>query len=177
MLSSPITDEIELKSYEKVLHEFVNRLYGLGSVGQSVDDARLQAIVFGGRDFNNIPPSSDALHQKVMRAAYQAGHIWGNMFLKNPVLPPSSSWGFVQQKPEDIPRPLWSTKPKISRKNNKELSTCGCQSGECHLPCTCCRSKQTCTSLCGCQGMCPHTQTVLKKLSDSLNELDILCTQ
>ena len=35
MLSSPITDEMELGSYEKVLHEFVNRLYGLGSVGQS----------------------------------------------------------------------------------------------------------------------------------------------
>ena len=36
MLSSPITDEMELGSCEKVLHEFVNRLYGLVSVGQSV---------------------------------------------------------------------------------------------------------------------------------------------
>ena len=71
MLSSPITDEMELGSCKKVLHEFVNRLYGLGSVGQSVDDARLQAIVFGGRDFNNIPPSSDALHQNVMCTSYQ----------------------------------------------------------------------------------------------------------
>ena len=36
MLSSPITDEMELGSCEKVLHEFVCRLCGLGNVGQSV---------------------------------------------------------------------------------------------------------------------------------------------
>ena len=36
MLSSPITDEMELGSCEKVLHEFVSRLCGLGNVGQSV---------------------------------------------------------------------------------------------------------------------------------------------
>ena len=137
MLSSSITDEVELKSCKKVLHEFVNRLYGLCSVGQSV-----QAIVFGGRDFNSIPPSSDALHQKVMHAAYKAGHIWGNMFEKILL--------FHHHLPGDLCNRNLKTFPDLSgqqnqrypEENNKELSTCGCQSEECQLSCTCCRNKQ-----------------------------------
>ena len=36
MMSSLITDEMELGTCEKVLHEFVSRLCGVGNVGQSV---------------------------------------------------------------------------------------------------------------------------------------------
>ena len=71
MLSTPIEDADELKSCDRVLHGFVNRLYGIKDVNMTVDEARLESIVYGGKDFTNIPPSSDALNQKVRRAAYQ----------------------------------------------------------------------------------------------------------
>ena len=174
MLSTPINDSSEYIVCESVLHGFVNRLYGMWN-DMTVDDARLRAVVFEGKDFLNIPPSSDALHQKLLRAAHQSGHVWGNMFQRNPIIPPASSWGFVQPGPDDIPRPLWITKPILSRKHNKELSACGCQSsGECKPPCICCKNNQTCTTFCGCNGMCLHTQNVSKELTEALGELDSL---
>ena len=104
---------------------------------------------------------------------FQAGHMWGNMFVKLPAIPNLSEWGYILQ-PHTIPRPRWITKPVISRKTHKELSTCGCK-GECKPPCSCVGNKHTCTYKCGCNGMCTHTQTVMNALSEKYQAICDAC--
>ena len=171
-LSSPVENIETLTPLQPILHAFVNKLFGLE--GETVDEARFRGIVFNGKDFTTIPPSSDALNQKLLRTALQAGHMWGNMFIKQPAVPPLSDWGYVLQC-QSVPRPLWITKPILSRKNCKQLSTCRCQTGECRPPCTCSRYKITCTPLCGCNAMCSHSQNVLSELSEDYKAICDKC--
>ena len=62
-----------------LVRQFVCVLYGAEGK-YDVDDARLDLLLHGGRDFENIPPLSDALYQHVLRSVYQSGYIWGCMF-------------------------------------------------------------------------------------------------
>ena len=64
----------------KICQTYVNKLYGFNDQTY-VDEARLTGVVYGGKDFTNIPPSSDALHQKVLRSTFQV-LIKLNKFLK-----------------------------------------------------------------------------------------------
>ena len=66
------------------LHNFVNRLYGIETDNLSVDDVRLDFVLHKGKQFDELPLSSDALHQKIMRVTYQAGYVWENLIEKNP---------------------------------------------------------------------------------------------
>jgi len=52
---------------------FVVKLYGLTGNDDiaSVDAARQYLFFHRGRDFTHLPPSSDALHQHLLRVAYQ----------------------------------------------------------------------------------------------------------
>ena len=76
-LPSSVDDVAELAQLKTILHTYVNKLFGLE--GDSVDDARLKGIVFSGKDFTNIPPSSDALNQKLLRTALQ---VCRHIFIK-----------------------------------------------------------------------------------------------
>ena len=68
-LSSPFENVGELTPLKPILHAFVNKLFG--QEGETVDEARLRGIIFNGKDFATIPPSSDALHQKMLQTATQ----------------------------------------------------------------------------------------------------------
>ena len=118
--------------------------------------------------------SIKAAYRWNQRTALQAGHMWGNMFTKLPAVPILSDWGYILQC-QSVPKPLWITKPVLSRKNCKQLSTCRCQTGECRPPCTCCRYKITCTTLCGCNAMCSHSQNVLKEISENYKAICDKC--
>ena len=59
----------------------------------SVDQFRLKLIIYDGKTWESIPPSSDALWQKVLRSVYQAGHIWGNMFSAKGATVSPHEWG------------------------------------------------------------------------------------
>lgn len=37
-----------------------------------------------GREVENTPPTKDTVRQHVIRAGYQTGHVWGQVFLKTP---------------------------------------------------------------------------------------------
>ena len=91
---------------------------------------------------------------------WQAGHVWGNIFVKQPNLPEVCDWGWQRNGLDASPIPKWTTLPLISRLNLKELAVCGCKSGACRPPCQCCRHEQICTSLCGCKGSCIHTEHI-----------------
>ena len=56
-----------------------------------VNDAR-KLMFTQNRRIDNILPTLLALDQNVKRAAYQAGHIWGQSHIGAPELPPPHMW-------------------------------------------------------------------------------------
>ena len=103
-----------------------------------------------GKDFDNMPPTKDALIQHILRAAYQAGYIWGQALITRPNLPDPSNWGWL--KTGNTWDPVWTTLPPIT-KQLKDLVVCKCKK-ICKPPCKCCVAGVKCTSLCYCQGNC-----------------------
>ena len=61
----------------KELERYVLLLYSCTSQLTEVNEARKHLISYCTRKLENIPPSSTAHLQHVKRAAFQAGHIWG----------------------------------------------------------------------------------------------------
>ena len=84
---------------EQVLHtieRFVILLYG--STCTDTDKARKK--LFARK--NNVElllPTKAALEEHVKRAAYQGGHVWGQV-LPAPELPPAISWGWTKSDEE-----------------------------------------------------------------------------
>lgn len=61
-----------IERHTPVFHQFVIQLYGVVDEDiTTVDAARLHLFFHKGRDFDHMPPSSDALHQHILRTAYQ----------------------------------------------------------------------------------------------------------
>ena len=46
------------------------------------------------RTLENILPASAALRQHTLRAAYQAGHVWGKAIQNDQALPSPADWGW-----------------------------------------------------------------------------------
>ena len=90
------------------------------------------------------------LFQHTLRAAYQAGHVWGQALVTCPDLPEPSQWGWM--KKENSWAPLWTTMPPIS-KGLKDLVTCQCKK-VCKPPCKCYMADVKCSTLCFCRGNC-----------------------
>ena len=73
-LSTPIVDPQELNAFMPIIETFVNKVFlGISCEFSSVDEARLDGIIHKSKDFSNLPPSSDALLQHVLRTAQQVG--------------------------------------------------------------------------------------------------------
>lgn len=71
-LSGPSPTYEMIQRHTTILQRFVMKMYGVSSESiATVDAARLFLFLHKGRDFNNMPPSSDALHQHLLRVAYQ----------------------------------------------------------------------------------------------------------
>ena len=71
IMSGPNPTLSMILPYLKVIHAFINRLYGIQDDEASVDETRLFLLLHKGKEFNQMPPSSDAVHQKILRTAYQ----------------------------------------------------------------------------------------------------------
>lgn len=80
----------------ETIERFVVLMYERTSVVQKVDEARQKLFAQQGRLLENIPPTSAALRQHLLRAIYQAGHVWGQCLVKEPVLPSPAFWGWKQ---------------------------------------------------------------------------------
>ena len=143
----PSSIEEEVMSY---IETFVVRLYDGSIESTSVNAARLELFYYKARDFDHLPPTKDALFQHTLRAAYQAGHVWGQALITCPVLPEPSQWGWMKKETSWVP--LWTTIPPIS-KGLKDLVTCQCKK-ECKPPCKCFMADVKCSTLCFCQGNC-----------------------
>ena len=77
------------------IERFFVVLYKRTSPLKKVNEARKQLFAQGNRKVENIPPTKEALRQHVKRAVFQAGHIWGQSQIANPVIPSPADWGWV----------------------------------------------------------------------------------
>ena len=96
-----------------------------------------------------MPPGSDALHQHLLRVAYQSGHVWGNMLINTTEPVPVIGWGWDSEALDLPPIPVYRTIPVLSKKI-PELVSCQCKS-PCKAPCSCCTHGQPCMLLCKCK--------------------------
>ena len=74
----------------------------------------------------NIPPTLAALEQHIKRAAYQAGHVWGQTLVAEPKLPTPACWGWEKGEDDSGWTPLWTTLPEAAKACH-ELIKCGCK--------------------------------------------------
>ena len=138
-----------LTTHTPVLEKFVTRLYGVSDNEiTTVDAARRHLFLHRGKDFLQMPPGSDALHQHLLRVAYQSGHVWGNMMNKASEPVAIEDWGWKQDTPTSPPYPVFITISTISKKL-PELVSCNCKTA-CKPPCSCCMHGQPCLQQCPC---------------------------
>lgn len=81
------------------IEKFVAVLYDRCSGQDTVNGVRQHLVTHKGTDMENIPPTQDALLQHVLRAAYQAGHIWHQSLVANPMLPDIADYGWIKPIP------------------------------------------------------------------------------
>ena len=96
-------------------------------------------------------PAHAALIEHTKRAAYQAGHCWGQVMVAAPELPSPSDWGW-KRKDTGWWEANWTTLPEAA-KACRELLHCGCKKG-CRGQCKCIKAALQCTALCYCGGLC-----------------------
>lgn len=162
-LGKPATQET-LQDHMSTLEQFVILLYDRTSTSTSVDKARKELFTQKGRSIDVIPPTYAALYQHAKRAAYQAGHVWGQALLRAPELPDPCEWGWMRQMrgKSHVWEPVWSSLPEAS-KTCQELLKCGCNPMRhtnvyvCTGNCKCSKADLECTSYCKCRGNCERT--------------------
>ena len=71
LLSSPNPTYDMISAHSSTLQRFIMRLYSVSEEHITVDAARFSLFLHRGRNFDNMPPSSHALHQHLLRVAYQ----------------------------------------------------------------------------------------------------------
>ena len=152
IMSNRQPNENEIRTVYPLIQQFVCMLYGADDMAD-VDDTRLDMLLHKGKDFDNMPPSCDALYQHTLRSVYQSGYIWGCMF--DATFEEGDVENFGRKKVGGSLITLYTTLPIISR-DLRELSICKCTTGKCTGNCKCRKGDppQPCTSLCGCKGMC-----------------------
>ncbi|KAG7161296.1 putative Glycosyl-transferase for dystroglycan-containing protein, partial [Homarus americanus] len=74
------------------------------------------------RSMEPLSPTRAALEQHIKRAAYQAGHIWGQAAIAFVSLPSPCDWDWM--KSGDELEPLWTTLSEVSKSCHKLIS-CG----------------------------------------------------
>ncbi|CAH1160137.1 unnamed protein product [Phaedon cochleariae] len=127
-----------------ILQQFVVIMYDHTCSETDVNAARRYLFTQKHRTLDGIPPTKDALMLHVKRAAYQAGHVWGQANVKKPVLPSPGAWGWTR---DDIGwEPTWTTIPE-ALKSCIEIMACACHQQKCSGHCKCVKYHVQCTSL------------------------------
>ncbi|KAG7168436.1 putative winged helix-turn-helix domain containing protein 5 [Homarus americanus] len=132
------------------LERFIVLLYDRTSTCCDVNVLRKKLFSRKSRSLEHLPPTRAALEQHIKRAAYQAGHIWGQAAIAFVSLPSPSDWGWTKSG-EEL-EPLWTTLSEVS-KSCHELISCGCRK-HCGGKCRCKKAALKCTGLCACEGDC-----------------------
>ena len=138
------------------LERFVILLYDITSTKEKVNEGRKELFTQKGRAMEGLPPTEAALTQHTKRAAYQAGHIWGQMAISAPEIPSPKDWGLKWNPGSQTWEAVWTTLPEAT-KACRELQCCSCKPEKgCRGHCKCMDAALTCTVLCKCQGQCQY---------------------
>jgi len=97
----------------KTLEQFVVLMYDHTSELQGVDAARCYLFSKKSREIENIPPTAAALLEHTKRAAFQAGHIWGQCLVAKPFVPSPGDWGW--EKCDGQWGVVWTTLPAAAK--------------------------------------------------------------
>ena len=141
-MPSSVDDQLEVRE------RFVILIYDRTSSEEKVNEARKQLFSQKGRPMDGLPPSQAALVEHIKRAAYQAGHVWAQMFVAVPTLPSPSEWGWLQTIDGG-----WEVKWTIlaeAFQACREFLRCLCKTSQCK----CVKASLQCTGLCFCRGLC-----------------------
>lgn len=144
----------------KDLGSFTVHMYDPLSMATNTDTTRKELFCSQNKPIHLIPPTSAALYQHILRAAYQAGQVWGRSYDMDDVTPSPKGWGWVEKG--TMWTPLWSVLPNVWQ-TCQELAKCSCKTGCSSNRCKCKRSGLPCTLQCtSCKDMC--TNNIIQKL-------------
>jgi len=142
----------------RIIERFVILLYDRTSRCTDTDKAR-RKLFARKNNVKLIPPTKAALEEHIKRAVYQGGHVWGQILLPVPELPPPTNWGWSRTMKRDKSRtaegqytPYWTRLPEAAH-SCTELVSCKCKKG-CARLCRCKKAALQCTALCVCEGDC-----------------------
>ncbi|KAG7154405.1 hypothetical protein Hamer_G017623 [Homarus americanus] len=121
------------------LERFIVLFYDRTSTCCDVNVLRKKLCSRQSRSLEDLPPTRAALEQHIKRAAYQAGHIWGQAAIAFVSLPSPCDWGWMKSGDELEPC--------------HKLISCGCRK-HCDGKCRCKKAALKCTGLCACEGGC-----------------------
>ncbi|KAL8559114.1 hypothetical protein ACOMHN_046162 [Nucella lapillus] len=134
----------------RIIERFVILLYDRTSKCTDIDKAR-RKIFARKNNVQLIPPTKAALEEHVKRAVYQGRHVWGQILLPAPELPPPTNWGWSRTG-EGQYTPYWTRLPEAAH-SCIELVSRKCKK-RCVRRCKCKKAALQCTSLCVCEGDC-----------------------
>ena len=138
------------EEHRTLLEQFIVTMYSRTCPCKSINEARQVLFAKGTQRTENIPPTQAALEQHILRAAYQAGQVWGRALTPVQELPSPEKWGWEHSPGGWYPK--WSTLPEAA-KVCSELIRCGCKKA-CRGLCKCTKANLPCTALCLCAGHC-----------------------
>ena len=146
LVQTPTADDISraLPSIERFIIIMCDR----GSSETNVNNARQDLFTRKQRQIENIPPTQDALYQHMLRVGYQAGHVWGQSLVKQPLLPSPADFGWKYSLNRWVAK--WMTLPPAGEACRTVIN-CGCLKG-CKGLCRCLKAELPCTKLCKCGG-------------------------
>ena len=130
------------------VEQFVVVLYDQSSTAKQVNEARLDMFARKQKAYEMIPPSQSTLQEHIKRAAYQAGHVWGQTLICEPIIPAPAEWGWRKDNLQ-IWQLHWTSLPAIAA-SCQELANCGCKRCSCSGNCKSFKSGLTCSALCSC---------------------------
>ena len=102
----------------------------------------------------NVPPTLNALFQKVKRSILVATFMWNQCLSRSQNLPSPQFWGWEWNSRMSIWVPYWTDLPDASY-GCSLLIHCGCQSFR-QGRCKCFKMGISCGPFCKCQGSCTN---------------------
>ncbi len=130
----------------KSLERFVILIYDRTSDQICINLTRKQLFTQKGRTLDCIPPTKAALIQHTKRAAYQAGHCWGQMMIPTQDLPSPGDWGW--KKNDNCTWDIYWTSSARSCCGMSGITTMWMQKGMQRAVQKCIKALLPCTALC-----------------------------
>ena len=87
-----------VSEWMELLERYVVLLYDHTSSQTLVNQARKNLFTLKGRAIDGLPSTKASLIEHTKRAAYQAGHCWGQAMVAAPELPSPGDWGWKRKE-------------------------------------------------------------------------------